>query len=211
MPTVPLTNELSVIPSLGKTIGVPDVIDIDPSVDDDMFDEIASVLLLWIDVCILMVKVEVESNPAVEGVSVVVFTGVFTVVDDFVGWLVAGFPLVDGFTVVVVIGLFVIGLLVVVNFCVDAGVEFVVWGAFVDSTGLLVVVEAGENLNFYYKFETIYWTVMELYRLLHIRCILRFSFFYKIVCNWQHYALAESQIIVNLIKPNNYLWLWPVE
>lgn len=48
--TVSFTNELSVTPSLGKTIGVPDVIDIDPSVDDVELVEMVSFLLLSIGI-----------------------------------------------------------------------------------------------------------------------------------------------------------------
>lgn len=153
---VPLTGELSVIPSLGKTIGVPDVTVIDPSVDDVEFCKVVSFLVLSIGSwALVVVEGEVESNPAVEGISVVVvFAVVFVVVDNLVGFVVVGFGVV-GLAVVdlvvvsllvvglVVVGLVVVGLFVVVNFWVDVIIVLVEMGALVASTGFAVDVEAG--------------------------------------------------------------------
>lgn len=121
---VSLCNELSVEPSVGKTIGVPDVTDIDPSVDEVVFVDMVSVLLVSNGVTV------------VDGASVVVVVVVdFVVIEVLVGLLIG--------LGVVVLGFFVVDLLGV-TFCV---VVEIMRGVLLGTAGLTVVVATGVSIR----------------------------------------------------------------
>lgn len=121
--TVSLCKELSVEPSVGKTIGVPDVTDIDPSVDEVVFVDMVSVLLVS------------TGATVVDGASVVVVVVDFAVVEVLVGLLIG--------LGVVVLGFFVVDLLGV-TFCV---VVEVIRGVLLGTAGLTVVVVTGVSIR----------------------------------------------------------------